>query len=167
MSGRDLLAMITAVGYGILSAVFPLANAETFVMASQVSHLAGRADPIAVGVAVGQTLGKVLLFLGVRRGRDLRFFRHHREQAPDRPVGPIRRRLRQGVRWLLALVGSRRWGLPITFCAAVIGIPPIYPVALLAGATTMRLRHFVPIVLVGRLIRFILIALGIANLPSW
>lgn len=166
MSGHDLLAMITAVGYGILSAVFPLANAETFVLASQMSHLAG-AVPIAVGVAVGQTLGKVLLFLGVRRGREFPFFRRHREQAADRPVGPIRRRLRAAVRWLLALVGSRRWGLPITFCAALIGIPPIYPVALLAGATTMRLRYFVPIVLVGRLIRFILIALGIASLPIW
>lgn len=166
MSGHDLLAMITAVGYGILSAVFPLANAETFVMASQVSHLAG-ALPIAVGVALGQTLGKVLLFLGVRRGREFRFIRRHRQRASEQSVGPIRRRLQVAVRWLLALVGSRRWGLPITFCAALIGIPPMYPVALLAGATRMRVRYFVPIVLVGRLIRFILIALGIASLPSW
>lgn len=166
MSGHDLLAMITAVGFGILSGVFPLANAETFVMASQVSHLAGPV-PIAVGVAVGQTLGKALLFLGVRRGREFHFFRRHRERAEYRPVGPTRRRLRLAIRWLLALVGSRRWGLPITFCAAVVGIPPIYPVALLAGATTMRLRHFVSIVLVGRLIRFILIALGIADLLTW
>ena len=55
---------------------------------------------------------------------------------------------------LLDLVGQERWGLPIVLVAAIVGFPPLYAVALLAGATTMRPLWFGLTVLVGRLCRF-------------
>lgn len=154
----EFAALLTSLGFGVLSAVFPFANAEAYVIASQVSAVAGLL-PVAVGVGIGQTIGKLVLFLGVRQGRQSGMFYRHRQQVRDRPVGPTRRRIRQQVGKLLVLVGTKRWGLPIVFLAAVLGLPPLYAVALLAGATKMKLVWFAGVVLVGRLSRFIVIAL--------
>lgn len=162
----ELLALLASVGFGIVSALVPVVNAEAYVIASQVSAAAGPV-PIAVGVGVGQTAGKLLLFLGVRRGRDFPFVRHRRAEARAQAVGPIRTRLRQVVAGLLALIGRKRWGLPIVLLAAVVGLPPLYAVALLAGATRMKVHWFALAVVVGRITRFVLVAMGFHGLDLW
>lgn len=156
----EFLALLTSVGFGVLSAVFPLANAETYVVASQMSAAAG-VVPIAVGIGIGQTIGKTVLFLAVRRGRQSRLFHRPADRAGAQPPGALRQRARRVISRLLVLVGTKRWGLPIVFLAAVVGIPPLYGVALLAGATKMKLGYFVALVLVGRLARFALVAMGV------
>ena len=162
----ELLALLTSVGFGVLSAIVPVINAEAYVVASQVTAVAG-AVPIAVGVAVGQTIGKVVMFYGVRRGRDLPSVQRLRAERRARAVGPRMARWRAFVERLLELVGDVRWGLPITFLAAFVGIPPLYAVALLAGATTMKGRWFVLVVLTGRVLRFVLIAVGVDWAVRW
>jgi membrane protein YqaA with SNARE-associated domain len=155
--------LLTSVGVGVLSALVPLINAEAYVVASQLSALAGPI-PTAIGIAVGQAIGKVLLFLGVRRGKQFRFVRRERNRLRNAPAGPFRQRFRRAVAALLALIGRERWGLPIVLLAAVTGIPPLYAVALLAGATRMRLGWFSLTVLVGRLARFVLVIQGVGVL---
>jgi membrane protein YqaA with SNARE-associated domain len=166
----DVLALLTSIAFGTLSAVVPIANAETYVIASQVSAIAGPV-PIAIGVGIGQAIGKLLLFLGVRRGKEFAIVRRRREQRQrqrqSKPVGPARAKFRAIVAKLLDLVGQKRWGLPIVGIAAVVGIPPLYAVALIAGATTMRTILFALVVLVGRITRFVLVALGITGLHDW
>ena len=159
----DVAALLTSVGFGALSAVFPVASAEAYVVASQVSRAAGPVA-VALGLAVGQTIGKVLLFYGVRRGKESKTVQHRREVLRGRPVGPARARFRAVVRTLLDLVGQKRWGLPITFVAAVVGLPPLYAVALLAGATRMRIGYFAAVVLAGRAARFVLMAYGVGGM---
>jgi membrane protein YqaA with SNARE-associated domain len=159
----DVAALLTSVGFGALSAVFPVASAEAYVVASQVSRAAGPVA-VALGLALGQTIGKVLLFYGVRRGKETPAVRHRREALRSRPVGPARARVRAVLQLLLALVGQKRWGLPITFVAAVVGLPPLYAVALLAGATRMRVGYFAAVVLGGRLVRFVLMAYGVGGI---
>ncbi|SEQ33809.1 hypothetical protein SAMN05421756_103175 [Microlunatus flavus] len=159
----ELGELVTSFGYGILSALVPLANAEGYVLVSGLSSI-GHAAPVVAGVTLGQTLGKVLLFLGVRRGRQFPFVRHQRARLRSHPVGPARRRFRRTIAALLRLVGEKRWGLPIVLLAAVTGFPPLYAVALLAGATRMRLGWFAAVVLVGRTVRFVLVARGVAVL---
>jgi membrane protein YqaA with SNARE-associated domain len=161
-----VLALLTSIGFGTLSAIVPIVNAETYVIASQVSAVAGPV-PIAIGVGIGQTIGKLLLFLGVRRGKEFAIVRRRREQQQSRPVGPARAKVRAIGAKLLDLVGRKRWGLPIVGIAAVIGIPPLYAVALLAGATTMRTILFALVVLIGRITRFVLVALGVSGLHNW
>ncbi len=161
----ELLALITSVGFGIVAAIFPVINAEAYVVVSQVSAAAGPV-PIAVGIGVGQTIGKVLLFVGVRRGKGFPFVRH-RKARPDRPAGRFRTWFRAVITWLLNLVGHPRWGLPIVFVAALAGIPPLFAVALLAGATPMKLGRFAIVVLVGRIGRFVLVALGSNEIYPW
>jgi membrane protein YqaA with SNARE-associated domain len=162
----EVLALLTSIGFGTVSAIFPVVNAEAYVFASQVSHTAGPL-PVALGIAVGQTVGKVVLFYGVRRGKEVRGVRHRRAALRSRPVSPTRAQLRRVLQALLGLVGRKRSGLPITFVAAVVGVPPLYAVALLAGATRMRLGYFAAVVLVGRSLRFALVAYGVGGLGLW
>ena len=95
------------------------------------------------------------------------FIRHRRAEARREAVGRARARFRAVVARLLELVGQKRWGLPIVLLAAVVGLPPLYAVALLAGATTMRAIWFALVVLVGRITRFVLLALGVGGLYGW
>ena len=159
----ELGELVTSFGYGVLSALVPLANAEGYVVVSRVSSI-GHAAPVVAGIALGQTLGKVLLFLGVRRGRSFPFVRHQRARIRRQSVGPARRRFRRVLSASLRLVGEKRWGLPIVLLAAVLGFPPLYAVAMLAGATRMRIVLFAATVLVGRTLRFVLVARGVAVL---
>jgi membrane protein YqaA with SNARE-associated domain len=158
-----IAAVLTSVGFGTLSALVPLANAEAYVFASQMSRTAGPFS-VALGIAAGQTIGKVLLFYGVRRGREFKGVKRRRAVLRHQQVGPTRARVRVLMAGLLSLVGQKRWGLPITFVAAVVGIPPLYAVALLAGATRMRIGYFAAVVLVGRILRFVLVAYGVDGL---
>ena len=162
----DLLAFLTSIGYGVASAIFPVVNAEAYVIVSQVSASLG-ALPIAIGIALGQTIGKLALFYSVRAGKDTRFVRHRRARARQRPKGAFRRRFDTAAAWLLALVGTKRWGLPIVLVAAILGFPPLYAVALLAGATKMKAYWFGLMVLLGRVTRFVLIAEGSINVSRW
>ena len=155
--------LVTSVGVGVVSALVPLINAEAYVVASQMSALAGPI-PVAIGIAIGQSIGKVLLFLGVRRGKQFPFVRRERTRLRNTQVGPFRQRFRRAVAALLALIGRERWGLPIVLLAAVTGVPPLYAVALLAGATRMRLGWFSLTVLIGRLARFVLVVQGVGVL---
>jgi membrane protein YqaA with SNARE-associated domain len=162
----ELIALLTSIGFGTVSAVVPVVNAEAYVIASQMSAVIGPI-PIAIGIAIGQTLGKLLLFFGVREGKELPFIKHRREAQKQRPVGRTRARFRAAMAKLLDLVGQKRWGLPIVLVAAIVGFPPLYAVALLAGATTMRPIWFGLTVLVGRLCRFLLVASGFHGLHEW
>jgi membrane protein YqaA with SNARE-associated domain len=162
----ELIALLTSIGFGTVSAVVPVVNAEAYVIASQMSAVIGPI-PIAIGIAIGQTLGKLLLFFGVREGKELPFIKHRREAQKQRPAGRTRARFRAAMAKLLDLVGQKRWGLPIVLVAAIVGFPPLYAVALLAGATTMRPIWFGLTVLVGRLCRFLLVASGFHGLHDW
>jgi len=159
----ELVALLTSIGFGTVSAVVPIVNAEAYVIASQMSAVTGPI-PIAIGIAMGQTVGKLLLFFGVREGKELSFIKHRREVRKQRPVGPTRARFRAAMAKLLDLVGQERWGLPVVLVAAIVGFPPLYAVALLAGATTMSPVWFGLTVLVGRLCRFLLVATGFYGL---
>jgi membrane protein YqaA with SNARE-associated domain len=159
----ELAALLTSIGFGAVSAIVPIVNAEAYVIASQMSAVMGPI-PIAIGIAIGQTIGKLVLFFGVREGKELSFVKHRREIRKQRTVGPTRARFRAAMAKLLDLVGQERWGLPIVLVAAIIGFPPLYAVALLAGATTMSPVWFGLTVLVGRLCRFLLVATGFSGL---
>ena len=115
------MALLTSIGFGVVSAVIPIVNAEAYIIASQMSAVAGPIS-IAIGIAIGQTIGKLLLFFGVREGKELSFVKHRRQMRKQRPIGPTRARIRAAGVKLLDLVGQERWGLPIVLAAAVIGI---------------------------------------------
>lgn len=156
---HQLLVGLTAAGYGLLSAVVPLVNAEAYVLAARAS---GWGTASVVGITVGQAVGKLVLFLAARRGRQLPVYHWRRSPRVEGPVSPPGRFRRLTAR-LLVLLGTKRWGLPVVLLAAVVSIPPLYAVAILAGTTSMKTGWFLATVTVGRLARFALLVVGMAE----
>ncbi|WP_145803849.1 VTT domain-containing protein [Kribbella amoyensis] len=154
--------LVLAVGFGIGSAVVPVLNAEAYILGAGVS---GRLDPLAaaIGVSVGQTIGKLAMFLAVRY-RPGYAARRTKEPKPvdlDTRWGRFVQWNRDLSKRLLDALSDRRWGIPVTLLSASVGIPPLYGVALIAGASRMSVVTFTLSVLAGRLARFVLLALGI------
>jgi membrane protein YqaA with SNARE-associated domain len=155
---------VLAVGFGIGSAVIPVLNAEAYIAGVGVS---GLLDPVvaAVGVSVGQTLGKVAMFVAVRHRPGYAARKDKEPRAVD--LSTRRGRL---VQWnrdvskrLLDALSTPRWGIPVTLLSALVGIPPLYGVALIAGASRMRVITFSLSVLAGRSARFVALALGVSQ----
>lgn len=155
---------VLAVGFGIGSAVIPVLNAEAYIAGVGVS---GLLDPVvaAVGVSVGQTLGKVAMFVAVRHRPGYAARKDKEPRAVD--LSTRRGRLMQWNRdvskRLLDALSTPRWGIPVTLLSALVGIPPLYGVALIAGASRMRLITFSLSVLAGRSARFVVLAVGVSQ----
>lgn len=176
---------LVALVYGVVGAVVPVANAEAYAVAAGALHPAGSVASI-LGLTVGQGIGKMAMFWGVRRGKDLPFFHPRRPdeaagdgeitdgaltdgEAPARreaDLGPVRRWWSRTVRVSLRLVGDTRAGLPLVFAAAVIGFPPLYPVVLVAGASPIPGWSFGLVMSLGRGLRFALLAWGGSGLAG-
>lgn len=155
---------VLAVGYGAASAVIPVLNAEAYIIGVGVTDAL---NPVvaAVGVSIGQTIGKVTMFLAVRYRPGYAARRTRPEpEALDLTSrwGRLRQRLRDLSKRMLDLLGDSRYGVPVTLVSAFFGMPPLYAVALIAGASRMPVVAFGLSVLVGRCSRFVLLALGVS-----
>lgn len=155
---------LLATGFGVASAVIPVLSAEAYVLGAGVS---GALDPVtaAVGIAVGQTFGKVGMFLAVRFRPGFSARRQHREPKGvnlDTWRGQLVHRYRSASKRLLDALSDPRYGLPVTLLSSFTGIPPLYAVTLLAGASRIGVVGFGLAVLTGRAARFVLLALGVA-----
>lgn len=170
--GSWLVELLVATAYGAVGAVVPVFNAEAYAIAAGALHPVGAVAAI-VGLTVGQGAGKMLMFWGVRRGKELRFFhpRHHQERGPqpaptEAELGTLRRWWSHTVRISLRLVGDTRWGLPLVFLASLVGFPPLYPVVLVAGASPIPAASFAVTMSAGRGLRFALLAWGGTGLAT-
>ena len=151
---NDLLEPVVAVAVGVASALLPLVNAEAFALVAVArTHLA-LAIAVVVALAVGQTVGKLVLFEAARRGSGrlhARFARHGEGGRAARWAGRV-------PGWL----ARRRTGVPTVLAAASVGLPPLAVVSLAAGAAGQRRWEFGVICLVGRTARFAVLALPVA-----
>lgn len=156
MTLRWWLEVLSAIGYGVLSSIIPIFHTEAFIIASQASKVL---DPIpmSIGLAVGSTIGKQLMFLGVRHGRKMRFIKERKlkEVPPDSWRGRWRRWSEKSAR----LVEDPKWGFPLLFISSATGLPPVYPVVLVAGATKMNFWWFSLVLTIGFFIRCLALAL--------
>jgi membrane protein YqaA with SNARE-associated domain len=141
-----------------MSALVPLVNAEVYAVAA-----AGRGSTllttvvVVLALAAGQTAGKVVIFDAARVGGS----RFARRQAA-RAAGSDRRG-----RWtarITTALRSRRTGLPLVLCAAVVGLPPLAAVSAAAGISGQRRGEFALACLVGRTVRFAALALPAVRL---
>lgn len=155
--------LVLAVGFGIGSAVVPFMNAEAYVLALGATNTL---NPVtaAIGVTIGQTIGKVAMFLAVRYRPGYAAHKHKEPKALnlDTRWGRLRQRNRDLSKRLLDAMSDSRWGFPVTLLSAFVGVPPLYGVALIGGASRMRTVVFAVSVLIGRGARFILLALGVS-----
>ena len=159
MEWRLLIEFLVAVGYGVLSSVVPIFNAEIYIVAGGFTEEV----TTAVGCAVGQTIGKVGNVIALRQGRSSRLVRKVRER-PRKPAGRFRTKLRAWSDRMMGLLSERRWGVPIVLLSACVGLPPLYAVTLAVPATKMSVILFGAAVLLGRMVLFLAIAFGVSAL---
>ena len=162
MEWRLLIEFVVAIGYGVLSSVVPIFNAEIYIVASQVGGFTEEVTT-AVGCAIGQTIGKVGTVLALRQGRSSRLVRKVRER-PRKLAVVFARSCEPWSDRMMGLLGERRWGVPIVLLSACVGLPPLYAVTLAVPATEMPVVLFGAAVLIGRMALFLAIAFGVSAL---
>jgi membrane protein YqaA with SNARE-associated domain len=165
---------------GAVSAVTPFLPVEAYVIGLAVTHSTTVAAAGAVAAAVGQTVGKVVLFETGRSASSSRWLQRLRDRGAkeaaevaaagvarelDPAGGPVRRasrRLGAGLRRAnaagIALL-SGRWGPAVVLVSGAVGIPPLLAIAFYAGTSRMNVKAFAVTCLVGRTIRFVVLAL--------
>lgn len=148
-------AVVTALGglvFGFGSAVVPVLNAEGYAVIASARGGAITAAIVALALALGQTAGKLMLFETARRGS-------------ARLAALVRRQRHAPGRWtarVQAVLSERRTAIPLVLVSATFGLPPLAVVALAAGASPQRRVEFGAACLVGRLIRFGVLAVPVA-----
>lgn len=148
-------ALLSALAFAAVSAFLPVAPVEPYLVA-----LAAGGQPVvavSVAAAVGQTAGKVLIFLAARRTlRSDRLRRWISRRAPTR--FPERSRLRWVSR-LLALLDRPALVVPTILASAVTGVPPLLAVSVHAARTRVSAPVFALCCLAGRAARFTVVML--------
>ncbi|TPG19016.1 hypothetical protein [Pedococcus bigeumensis] len=165
MTTALLYLALGGLGYGIVSAFIPLLNAEAFVVAAAAGGASAAVWGVA-GASLGQTVGKVAIFVMVRKGVHRRFLRERRRRPAQQPTSAWRLRLRDwSARLLLQL--DRPWvGGLVVLVSASAGLPPLAVVAVVAGLRRTPLAMFTVAVLLGRAARFAALAWPVAAIAS-
>ena len=128
----------------VLSGVIPLVNAELLVVGVAAAVPAAAIPLVAIVCGSGQMLSKSMLY-GLARW------------APSRLPHGARARLERASQGL-----TRRGGAAgsVVFTSASVGLPPFYGVSIAAGALRVRFATFVTLGLIGRILRFGVLAWG-------
>lgn len=158
LTPRQWLEVVSALGFGVLSSIIPIFHTEVFIVPAVASRLI---DPLllSIGLAVGHVIGKQIMFLGVRHGKQLKIFKKKDGEAKEPEPGTWRARWRTWSTKTALLVEQPKWGYPIVFISSASGIPPVYATVLFAGTTKMNFWGFSLTMLVGFFIRCYLLAL--------
>ena len=123
--------------FALVSGIIPFVlNIELYLLA--VAALTDASPFAIVGLATaGQTLAKVILYLVGKGALNIKWVK---KSPASKAADAFAKR-----------PGS---GLGIVAVSAVVGFPPLYGVALVAGALRLPLAAFTVIIVVGRLVRF-------------
>lgn len=167
MSWHLILVFLASTGYGVLSSFVPVFNSEVYIVAAQALGVAAEVAT-AVGVALGQVVGKTAIVLALRNVTKIPWLARQvdrmRAQAdaphPDKPAGRFRRRIRRWSQRLLELIGDPRWGGLTVFVSGLCAVPPIFAVQFLVPATKMPIWVFSVALFLGRCILFLAVAFG-------
>lgn len=166
MTARQWLEVASSLGYGILSSIVPIFHTEAFIVAAVGAKLISPLV-LSIGLAMGHVIGKQVMFLGVRHGRNISWFNRKKVQKVP-PEGSWRAKWQRWSTNTAHLVEQPQWGYPILFISSATGIPPVYPVVLFAGATKMNFWGFSAVLLVGFFIRcWVLALITLGAFSSW
>ena len=123
--------------FALVSGIIPFVlNIELYLLA--VATLTDASAVAIVGLATaGQTLAKLILYLVGKGALNIKWVK---KSASSKAAGAFAKR-----------PGS---GLSIVAFSALVGFPPLYGVALVAGTLRLPVAAFVVLIVIGRLIRF-------------
>lgn len=141
-----------------VSAWVPFIPIEAYLLAL-LSRTSVTPGWMAIAAAAGQTTGKALIFLsarGIVRSERILRWRAKREH-------------RNAARWgsWVTTKMDGKGGLPVVFLSAVVGMPPLLLLTVIAGGSRMSLTGFIAVTAVGRWIRFFLVLAAPGLLFGW
>jgi membrane protein YqaA with SNARE-associated domain len=140
----SLLAVwLTTFAVCVVGSIVPFVNTEIYLLSA--SALAPRAFvmPLVVAATLGQSLGKVAMYYAGRGVLRL-------------PAG----RMRRGIDSVQASLEARpRAGKLLLLSSAVVGLPPLYAMAIACGAARMGLLPFVVLTTAGRFVHFAVVVI--------
>jgi membrane protein YqaA with SNARE-associated domain len=165
-----MIAVLAAAAVGLLSAFLPFTPVEPYLIAAVATTAT---PPLALGVAAGfgQTAGKVLLFLATRGAIHTPWLKRRLNKRTTVP-GPATRVVPSGrlatvlarpkvaAARLVEVIDRPRPAAGVLLVSAITGFPPLLAVTVYLGRTPMRLAVFALTCLLGRTIRFVVIALA-------
>ncbi|MGH3315719.1 MAG: VTT domain-containing protein [Nocardioidaceae bacterium] len=152
------MLLLSTFGVCLLSALFPVVNAETYVGAlAAVGSDASQLWPIALIGAVGQTIGKVAFFYLGRSSLNWRWVRRKTET----PKWQARME-----RWQARTHRNPATVFGLVSVSAVVGLPPLAIISVLVGQLRSSIALFIVAVFAGRTLRFAAIFGGVALLGA-
>ncbi|MET8349104.1 MULTISPECIES: VTT domain-containing protein [unclassified Micromonospora] len=152
----SLAEVAVALGYGLASALVPVVNAEAYAVVA--GQRGGHALVAVLALGLGQTAGKLLLFEAARHGTGRLAQKLAHRSRSGRAAARAARWAGRIRRWL----SRRRTAVPTVLVSATVGVPPLAVVSLAAGTAGLRRWEFAVACLLGRVIRFALLALPAA-----
>ena len=150
-----MILWLATFAIGIITAIVPFPI--EFLIAGAATTDQGPWAAVTLGIAAGAgaTIGKVFWYQVARRGSET-------EWMQKKLTAP---KVRAGYdRWVGRMQGRPWFAGGVIFLAASVGIPPLLALAAVAGFLKMPLWTFVPVVFVGRSLRFGLIFYGVDGL---
>jgi hypothetical protein len=159
----EVLGALGAVGIGVASALIPVINAEAILVVTALNTTAAWAMAGALAMAVGQTGGKLIILEAARRGSRRWFTPRHTPEPGAAGTATTLSRRQVWQAKALELLGSRWRGGGVVLLSAVVGMPPLALVSVACGTAQMRRLDFCLCCLTGRCVRFLAIALPVAQ----
>jgi membrane protein YqaA with SNARE-associated domain len=159
--------LAATLGVGFVSAFFPGLPAEPYLI-GVVTTTGVNPVALALAAALGQTTGKMAMFLSVRgtwQSPALRAWVARHRVRLDRSRG----RAGRGSGWLrrvtakvmrLAKLDKPAYVVPVLLLSAVVGIPPMLLMVFTSAAGRTRASVFLAACLTGRCVRMLVVALA-------
>jgi membrane protein YqaA with SNARE-associated domain len=145
------LWLLTGV-FGALSAVIPVFNMEAYIVLAYAKTDGHSALTMAFIGSLGQNIGKLAWFYAARGALNIEWLRR-RLQDPKRQ--------RSYERWRGQVEGRPAFSFVLTFLSAMIGFPPFFAMAMIAGSLRMNVVVFFIAGLIGRTLFFWAILAGV------
>jgi membrane protein YqaA with SNARE-associated domain len=133
-----ILILLSALGYGALSAAVPAFNSELYVVGAAAVLPATLVPTMVLVFTLGTMVSKVGLYVAADRAL---------RAAPE----PVRARAEE---WIRKLQARPVLIWPSVTASAIVGVPPFYPTSIAAGLLRIGLLRFCLIGGLGRLLRF-------------
>ena len=136
--------LLLTLGYGILSSAVPLFNMEAYVVLVYARSNAAAWEVALVG-SLGMNLGKLVWYYLARTSLHTPFLQR-RLSSPKRQA--------QMQRWTARMQARPGAAGLLTFGSALVGVPPFFVMAIVAGTLRMNVVVFFVAGLIGRTLFF-------------
>ena len=160
-------------GVAVGSAILPLISIEIFLVGLVAEQPQIPWWALGAVVAFGQVAGKLLYFLAARGSLHLPRFLRRRARAEGDVPRPLRfatarARWNAWSTWLRGRCHRHpRWMVGTHAVSSVVGLPPFMATSVLAGLAGMSLAVFLSSSLLGRFLRYSVLAASPALVTGW